>query len=71
MRIHLLEYYVEMGEDDSAWEIYNLIGVYFSEEETQKAKKNIALKLGLKEEHLYVSETNVGKIQWEGGFVTV
>ena len=67
MEIYLLEYCKEIDYKDFTVENYSLIGVYFSENEAQKAKENIVSKKKVNEEHLFVSGTNIGKLQWEGG----
>ena len=71
MRIYLLAYYKEIDYEDFSVEKYNLIGVYFSEDDAQEAKDNIVLNMKIDEEYLFVSGTKVGYLQWEGGFVTV
>lgn len=71
MEIYLLEYSEEIEYEDFTVEKYNLIGVYLSEYEAKKSKENIALRMNINQELLFVSATNIGKLQWEGGFVTV
>lgn len=71
MEIYMLEYYEEIEHEDCIFEKYNLIGLYSSEEEAQIAKSEVALKTNKSNECLYVSATKLGKMQWEGGFVTV
>ncbi len=71
MEIYMLEYYEEVEYKDFNSEKYNLIGLYFSEAEAQRAKERIALEMNISKEFLFVSATKVGKLQWEGGFVTV
>jgi len=71
MEIYLLEYYEEIQYKDFATEKYNLIGVYWSEREAQIAKKRIIGKRKINEEYLFVSATKIGKVQWEGGFISV
>lgn len=70
MRVHMLEYDKEVDYGDFETEEYNLIGLYLSEEEAQKAKKRVALEMNIDEELLCVSSTEIGKLQWEGGFVS-
>ena len=70
MRIYMLEYYKEIDHGDFETEEYNLIGLYLLEEEAQKAKKRVALEMNIDEELLCVSSTEIGKLQWEGGFVS-
>ena len=70
MRVHMLEYDKEVDYGDFETEEYNLIGLYLSEEEAQKAKKRVALEINIDEELLCVSSTEIGKLQWEGGFVS-
>lgn len=70
MRIYMLEYYKEIDHGDFETEEFNLIGLYLSEEEAQKAKKRVALEMNIDEELLCVSSTEIGKLQWEGGFVS-
>lgn len=67
----MLEYYEEIEYEDFATEKYNLIGLYLSEGEAQKAKEKVALQMNISEELLFVSASKVGRVQWEGGFVTV
>ena len=70
MRVHMLEYDKEVDYGDFETEEFNLIGLYLSEEEAQKAKKRVALEMNIDEELLCVSSTEIGKLQWEGGFVS-
>lgn len=70
MRIHMLEYDKEMKYGDFETEEYNLIGLYLSEEEAQDAKKKVALEMNIDDALLSVSSTEIGKLQWEGGFVS-
>ena len=70
MRVHMLEYDKEVDYGDFETEEYNLIGLYLSEEEAQKAKKRVALEMNIDEELLCVTSTEIGKLQWEGGFVS-
>lgn len=67
----MLEYYEEIEHKDFNVEKYNLIGLYSSENEAQRAKEEVALKLDISYEHLFVSATKIGKMQWKGGFITV
>lgn len=71
MEIFLLEYAEEIEYDEFEFEKYSLIGLYFSEQEAQEAKKEFALKMNISNEFLFVSATEIGRLQWEGGFVTV
>ena len=69
MRIYMLEYYKEIDHGDFETEEFNLIGLYLSEE-AQKAKKRVALEMNIDIELLFVSMEEIGKLQWEGGFVS-
>lgn len=71
MNISLLEYYEEIDHGDFETEKYNLIGLYLTEREAEEAKKEIIKDKRINEEYLFVSTTRMGKIQWEGGFVSV
>lgn len=71
MELYLLEYYEEIEYEDFAIEKYNLIGLYFSEDEAQKAKEEVMINKKISEDSLYISATKMGKLQWEGGFVSV
>ena len=70
MRIYMLEYYKEIDHGDFETEEFNLIGLYLSEEEAQNAKKRVALEMNIDIELLFVSMEDIGKLQWEGGFVS-
>lgn len=70
MRIYMLEYDKEIDHGDFEIEEYNLIGLYFSEKEAQEAKKRVLLEMNIDEALLFVSSTEIGKLQWEGGFVS-
>lgn len=70
MRIHMLEYDKETDHGDFETEEYNLIGLYLSEEEAQEAKKRVASEMNIDEALLFVSSSEIGKLQWEGGFVS-
>lgn len=70
MEIYMLEYYKEIDHGDFETEEYNLIGLYLSEEEAQNVKKRAILEMNIDEELLYVSSTEIGELQWEGGFVS-
>lgn len=67
----MLEYYEEIEYEDFNAEKYNLIGLYFSEDEAQKAKESFSVLMNISEELLFVSASKIGRIQWEGGFATV
>jgi hypothetical protein len=69
--IHLLEYYEEIEYDGFTIEKYSLLGVYLSEDEALKAVSDVASSLNIKKGCLFVSSTKMGKLQWEGGFITV
>jgi len=71
MNISLLEYYEEIDHGNFETEKYNLIGVYLTEIEAKEAKEQIIKEKRINEEFLFVSTTRIGKIQWEGGFVSV
>ena len=71
MEIYLLEYCEEIKHGEITIERYNLIGLYFSESEAQQAKKVIILERKIEEGHLFISATKMGKLQWEGGFISV
>ncbi|MBS6430368.1 hypothetical protein ACHEVJ_06855 [Enterococcus raffinosus] len=71
MNISLLEYYEEIDHGNFETEKYNLIGVYLTEREAKEAKEQIIKEKRINEEFLFVSTTRIGKIQWEGGFVSV
>jgi len=71
LELYLLEYYKEIDYKDFTVENYNLIGVYFSEDDAQKAKEKIAFTMKVDEEYFFVSGTNMDERPWEGGFVSV
>lgn len=71
MNISLLEYYEEIDHGNFETEKYNLIGIYLTEREAREAKEEIIKEKRINEEFLFVSTTRLGKIQWEGGFVSV
>ena len=71
MEIYLLEYWEEIEYEDFTTEKYNLIGLYWSEREAQRAKEGIISERKINEEYLFVSATKMGKVQWEGGFISV
>lgn len=71
MEIYLLEYYKETEYEYFDTEAYNLIGIYSSEEEAQQAREDIAIRRNINRELLFVSQTIVGRLGWEGGFVRV
>ena len=71
MEIYLLEYYEEIEYVDFKTEKYNLIGIYLTESDAEKIKRKIIVQKKIKEEYLFVSATRMGKLQWEGGFVSV
>ena len=71
MNISLLEYYEEIDHGNFETDKYNLIGVYLTEREAKEAKEQIIKEKRINEEFLFVSTTRIGKIQWEGGFVSV
>ena len=71
MEIYLLEYYEEIEYVDFKTEKYNLIGIYLTESDAEKIKRRIIVQKKIKEEYLFVSATRMGKLQWEGGFVSV
>lgn len=71
MDIYILEYYEEIEHEEFSTDRYALIGVYFSEGEAELAKKSIITDMNINEEYLFVSATDVGKSQWEGGFARV
>jgi len=71
MNISLLEYYEEINHRNFETEKYNLIGLYLTEREAREAKEEIIKEKRINEEFLFVSTTRLGKIQWEGGFVSV
>ncbi|MGG5329885.1 hypothetical protein [Enterococcus sp. AZ163] len=71
MKIYLLEYYEEIDHGNFTTEKYNLIGLYLTKKEAQKAKVEIMKEWRINEEFLFVSSTRIGKTQWEGGFVCV
>ena len=71
MKIYLLEYYEEIDHDGFTTEKYNLIGLYLTKREAQEAKVEIMKEWRINEEFLFVSADRMGKIQWEGGFVSV
>ncbi|MDT2660313.1 hypothetical protein P7E02_10555 [Enterococcus hulanensis] len=71
MNISLLEYYEEIDHGNFETEKYNLIGLYLTEREAREAKEEIIKEKRINEEFLFVSTTRLGKIQWEGGFVSV
>jgi len=71
MEIYLLEYYKEIEYEDFAIEEYSLIAIYPSEHAAKVSKKKVCISWGIDKQFLYVSATKIGKLQWEGGFVTV
>lgn len=71
MYIYLLEYYEEIDHGHFTTEKYNLIGLYLTKREAQEAKVEIMKEWRINEEFLFVSADRMGKIQWEGGFVSV
>lgn len=70
MKIYTLEYYKEIDCRDFDAEEYNLIGLYISEKDAKNAKRKVALEMNIDEKLLFVSSTNIGDVQWEGGFVS-
>ena len=71
MDVYLLEYCEEIEYKDFTAEKYNLIGLYFSESEAEKAKENVVLERKIDRNFLFVSATEIGRLQWEGGFISV
>jgi|GEM_PF-3000074 len=71
MEIYLLEYCEENEYYDFTIERYNLIGLYFTESEAQKAKKSVIIERNIEECYLFISATKIGKLQWKGGFISV
>lgn len=71
MYIYLLEYYEEIDPGNFETEKYNLIGIYLTKREAQEAREEMLKKERINEEYLLVSADQMGKIQWEGGFVCV
>lgn len=71
MEIYLLEYCKEIDYESFTIEDYNLIGIYLSENDARNVKNKISENSNINEEDLYVSSTKVGKLQWEGGFISV
>ena len=71
MEIYMLEYYEEREYEDFDCEKYNLVGLYSSKREAQRAKERFAKQKKISKKFLYISSTKVGKLQWKGGFVTV
>lgn len=70
MEIYMLEYYKETDDGDTITEEYNLIGLYLSKKEAQNAKRKFALERKIDKNLLFVSMSEIGKVQWEGGFVS-
>lgn len=66
----MLEYNKEIDYGDFETEEYNLIGLYLSEEDAQNAKNKVALEMDIDTDLLFVSSTDIGKLQWDGGFVS-
>lgn len=70
MEIYMLEYYKETDDGDTITEEYNLIGLYLSKKEAQNAKRKFALERKIDKNLLFVSMSEIGRVQWEGGFVS-
>lgn len=71
MKIYLLEYYEEIEYEDFDVEKYSLVGVFLTEREALEEKRRISLEKEIKEELLWVSAANIGRLQWKGGFISV
>ncbi|MDT2660317.1 hypothetical protein P7E02_10575 [Enterococcus hulanensis] len=71
MYVYLLEYYEEIDHGNFETEKYNLIGTYLTKREAQEAREEMLKKERINEEYLLVSADQMGRIQWEGGFVCV
>lgn len=71
MKIFLLEYYEEIEYEDFDVEKYSLVGIYLTEKDALEEKERISVEKKLKKELLWVSSTDIGHLQWKGGFVSV
>jgi hypothetical protein len=71
VKIYLLEYYEEIEYEDFDVEKYSLVGVFLTEREALEEKRRISLEKEIKEELLWVSAANIGRLQWKGGFISV
>lgn len=69
--VYVLEYYEEIDKDGLHGDKYNLLGVFKTEKEAEEKKYYIIKKWGLTEDVLYVSLSDIGTSQWEGGFISV
>lgn len=71
MKIYLLEYYEEIEYEDFDVEKYSLVGVFLTKKEALEEKKRVSREREIKKELLWVSAANIGRLQWEGGFISV
>lgn len=69
--VYILEYYEEIDKDGLHDDKYSLLGVFKTKKEAYEKKRYIINKYGLIEDTLYVSLSDIGISQWEGGFVSV
>ena len=76
--IWLLEYYEEIEKEDFDYERYYLLGIFRTKEEAEEKRQSILREknlgdntLNVREDTICVSASDVGKSQWEGGFISV
>lgn len=71
MKIFMLEYYEEIKYKDFELEKYSLVGIYLTEKEALEEKERISTEKNIERELLFVSATDIGRLQWKGGFFSV